>query len=48
MNEYYIAAIIGFWRQGASYMEIAYIMGTYVFLIEKIINDYNNKLEKAT
>jgi hypothetical protein len=39
-TEYEKAAIIGYWRSGASWMEIAAILGYPVWMVEKIVNDY--------
>lgn len=40
------AAIIGYWRSGASMMEISAISGYPVWLVEKIIEDYSKQIKQ--
>lgn len=34
------SAVIGYWRQGATYMEIALIFGVSAYYIEIIVKEY--------
>lgn len=40
MTEYEKAAIIGYWRSGASYDEIVTVTGLLYWKIEKVITEY--------
>lgn len=40
------AAIIGFWRQGATLAEIGAIFEVPFFVVERIVEKYKAKLEK--
>ncbi|HXR85050.1 MAG TPA: hypothetical protein VN722_12110 [Hanamia sp.] len=40
LDQYEIAAIIGYWRSGASYDEISSVTGLFYWIIEKIITQY--------
>ncbi len=44
MNEYVKAAIIGFWRSGATTEQICVVTGLFYPVIQKIINDYKREL----
>jgi len=34
------SAIIGFWRSGATFMEIQYLTGIPAYIVERIVLDY--------
>ena len=42
------AAIIGFWRQGATLAEIGAIFEVPFFVVERIVEKYKAKLEKES
>ena len=44
MTQYEISAIIGHWRNGASYEAMCYCSGLQYFQIKNIIDDYIKKL----
>jgi len=43
LNKYEKAAIIGYWRSGATSEQISVITGFFFWQIEKVISEYQNK-----
>lgn len=46
MDQFEKAAIIGYWRSGATYEQIVVTTGLYYHQIEKVISEYQNELNK--
>lgn len=47
LNQHQKAAIIGYWRSGATYEQIVVTTGLYYHQIEKVILEYQKQLNQT-